>query len=196
MSAHIPVEAYRSRIESIGGGIEIVMPSRRSVIATGFIGIWLAFWIFSIVGILPQMLIGLPHAKGTPPPLAFLILWTVFWLAGGAFAFAIFAWSVAGRERVTIAADTFAIRREAFGIGLTRRYALASVRALRVVDDAAWSTPFSGFGRSDPFGLRSGSLAFDYGAKTIRFGSGVDAAEAKYILSRTLAAKPALAPLK
>lgn len=196
MSAHVPIEAYRSRIESIGGGIEIVMPSRRSVIMTGFVGIWLAFWIYSIFGILPQALSGLPQARGAAPSLPFMIVWIAFWLAGGAFAFATFAWSVAGKERVTISADTFAIRREAFGVGLTRRYALASVRALRVVDDAAWSSPFSGFGRNDPFGLRSGSLAFDYGAKTIRFGSGVDAAEAKHILSRALAAKPALAPPK
>ena len=196
MSAHVPVEAYRSRVESIGGGIEIVMPSRRNMIMAAFIGFWLAFWIYSVFGMLPQMFAGLPSAKGTPPPLPFLVVWSVFWLIGGAFGLALFAWTVAGNERVTIDTDTFAVRREAFGLGLTRRYALASVRALRVVDDAAFGSPFFGFGRGDPFGLRSGSLAFDYGAKTIRFGSGVDAAEAKYILSRTLAAKPALAPPK
>jgi hypothetical protein len=67
------------------------------------------------------------------------------------------------------------------------------VKGLRVVDNAGDSVPFGGFGRGDPFGSRSGSLAFDYGAKTIRFGSGVDAAEAKYILSKIVAAKPALA---
>jgi hypothetical protein len=193
MSAHVPVEAYRSRVESIGGGIDIVMPSRRSYVMATFIGLWLAAWIYSIVAIVPQMLVGLPHAKGTPPPLAFLIIWTIFWLGGGAFALAIFAWLVAGHERVTIAADTLAVRREVFGIGFTRRYALASVRALRVVDDFAASTPFFGLGRGDAFGIRSGSLAFDYGAKTLRVGSGVDPAEAKYILSRVLAAKPALA---
>jgi len=109
------------------------------------------------------------------------------------FAFALFAWTVAGSERVTIDPDTFAIRREAFGVGYTRRYSIASVRALRVVDAVASTSAFGWFGRGDPFGLQSGTLAFDYGAKTIRFGSGVDAAEAKYILSRVVAAKPALA---
>jgi hypothetical protein len=193
MSGHVPVEAYRSRIESIAGGIEIVMPSRRSYILATFIGLWLAAWIYSVFAILPQIFGGLPHAKGTPPPFAFLVIWAVFWMVGGVFAFAMFAWTVAGNERLTIAPDTLAIRREVFGIGFTRRYAFASVRALRVVDDFAASTPFFGIGRGDAFGIRSGSLAFDYGAKTFRVGSGIDPAEAKYILSRVLAAKPALA---
>jgi hypothetical protein len=192
VSAHVPVEAYRSRVESSGGGLSIRIPSRRNVGVSIFIGIWLAFWIFSVVGMLPTMFIGLKNAHGTPPPLAFMVVWTFFWALGGLFAFALFFWTVAGQEHVTVDADTFAVRREALGVGFTRRYAIASVRGLRVVDDPSVGWAF-GFGRGDPFGLRSGSLAFDYGAKTIRFGSGIDAAEAKYIVSRVVAAKPALA---
>jgi hypothetical protein len=191
MSGHVPVEAYRSRIESAGGGLEIVMPSRRNYVFATFIGLWLAGWIYSVFSIVPQIFVGLSNAKDTPPPLAFLVIWTVFWLIGGAFAFVLFAWMIAGSERVTITADTLVVRREVFGIGFARRYGLASVRALRVVDDVA-GTSFFGFGRGDAFGIRSGSLAFDYGAKTLRIGSGVDPAEAKYILSRVAAAKPAL----
>jgi len=188
MSGHVPVQAFRSRIESIAGGIGIVMPSRRSIVLTAFIGLWLAIWLFSVVSMIAPGATGVKVAHGGPPPQPFFVLWFL----GAAFALVMFFWTLAGNERVTIDTDTFALRRDVFGVGLTRRYALASVRALRVVDDPSIGSAF-GFGRGDPFGLRSGSLAFDYGAKTIRFGSGVDAAEARHILSRVLAAKPALA---
>jgi hypothetical protein len=189
VSTHVPVEAYRSRIESIGSGISIIMPSRRSLFLAAIVALWLAFWVLPWLGVMPIRSGGI-HMSGTitPPPIFF-----VLWSTGGVFALAVLAWTTAGRERVTIDTDTFAIRREALGIGYTRRYAVATVRALRVVDDASSSTSFGSFGRGDPFGLRTGSFAFDYGAKTIRFGSGIDAAEAKYILSRVTAAKPALA---
>jgi hypothetical protein len=61
-----------------------------------------------------------------------------------------------------------------FGVGRDREYDLAHVRRLRVVPHV-----------SDPYGWRStmrwwgvggGSLAFDYGAKTVQFGA-VDEAE-------------------
>jgi hypothetical protein len=188
MSGHVPVEAFRSRIESIAGGIGIVMPSRRSVFLAIVVSVWLLFWLLPFAGIIPIESGGMTMTHAATPPPIFFIPWSI----GGLFALTLLAWTTAGRERVTIDADTLAVRREAFGLGYTRRYAVASVRALRVVDNASSSTSFGGFGRGDPFGLRTGSIAFDYGAKTIRFGSGVDPAEAKYILSRVAAAKPAL----
>ena len=189
MSGHVPVEAYRSRIESIAGGLSILMPSRRSKLLAAFIIFWLAFWLMPFVGVMPIESNGKTMSHAIAPPPVFYIPWSI----GGLFALTMLAWTTAGNERVTIDTDTLAVRREAFGIGYTRRYAVSSVRALRVVDDASSTSSFGGFGRGDPFGLRSGSLAFDYGAKTIRFGSGVDAAEARYIVSRVIAAKPALA---
>jgi len=189
VSGHVPVEAYRSRIESIPGGIGITMPSRRSVFLAVVVAVWLAFWVLPFIGVLPidPGRTTTSHAATAPPPVFFIP-----WGIGGVFALTLLAWTTAGRERVTIDADTLAVRREALGVGYTRRYAVASVRALRVVDDASPNSSFGGFGRGDPFGLRTGSFAFDYGAKTIRFGSGVDPAEAKYLLSRIVAAKPAL----
>jgi len=189
VSGHVPVEAYRSRVESIAGGVSIVMPSRRSMLLAAFIVFWLAFWVLPFLGVIPARSDGATVSHAVAPPPFFYVPWTI----GGFFALTMLAWTIAGNERVTIDTDTLSVRREAFGLGFTRRYAVASVRALRVVEDASWNSSFGGFGRGDPFGLRSGSLAFDYGAKTIRFGSGIDAAEAKYLVSRVIAAKPALA---
>jgi len=186
----VPVAAFRSRVESAGGGTEVTMPSRRNYVFAALQIVWLGFWVYALVAIVPPMF----HTTGrNSPPMLFFVIWTVGWIAGGCFVFALFLWTIAGRERMTITPDGVSLRREAVGVGRTRHFELRAVKGLRVVDNAGNSVPFAGFGRGDPFGSRSGSLAFDYGAKTIRFGSGVDAAEAKYILSKIVAAKPALA---
>ena len=65
-----------------------------------------------------------------------------------------------------------------FGLPLRKEYDLQHVRNLRVVpfDASIWS------GRDSFGGMRGGPLAFDYGAKTVRFGTGIDEAEARMIL--------------
>ena len=190
MTKFVPVAAFRSRVESVGGGIEVTMPSRRNYVFAALQVVWLGFWVYALVAIVPPMF---HETVRNPPPMAFMWIWIVGWVAGGCFIFALFLWTIAGLERVTVTPDGVLLRREAAGVGLTRHFDVKSVRALRVVDNVDNNVSFGGFGRGDPFGLRSGSLAFDYGAKTIRFGSGVDAAEAKYIISKIVAARPALA---
>jgi len=43
------------------------------------------------------------------------------------------------------------------------------------------------------WGLTGGHIAFDYGAKTYRFGAGVDEAEAKQIVKQIVDRYPSLA---
>lgn len=189
MTNFVPVDAYRSRVESAAGGIEVTMPSRRNYVVAAFFAVWLCFWFYSLFEIVPQLFRTAEHRS----PVLFLAAWTTLWIVGGCSVLAMCVWNIAGRERVTVGPDGLSIRREAAGVGRTRHYALRSVKALRAVDNASIDAPFGGFGRGDPFGTRSGSFAFDYGAKTVRFGAGVDAAEAKHILSKLIAAKPSLA---
>jgi hypothetical protein len=68
------------------------------------------------------------------------------------------------------------MRREPIGIPLRKGYDLLNVRNLRVVpfDESLWS-------RRDPW-TPTGPLAFDYGARTVRFGAGIDEAEARMIV--------------
>lgn len=191
MTKFVPVAAFRSRVEPAAGGVEVTMPSRRNYVFAALQLVWLGFWVYALVGIVPNIF----DANGpNPSQTTFLVVWTVGWVAGGCFVAALFLWTVAGRERLTIGPDGVVLRREAAGIGRSRRFELRAVKALRIVENAGESAPFGLFaGRGDPFGTRAGSLAFDYGAKTIRFGSGIDAAEAKYVISKIIAAKPALA---
>jgi len=191
MPNYVPVAGYRSRVDSIPGGIEITIPSPRNYFIIAFIGFWLCGWVFGLVTS-GGLLLFPPHvAKGAPPGL-FLFVWLCAWVLAGIFAITVFLWNLAGRERIAVGSDALSIRREACGVGWSRHYELRAAKGLRIVESGA-ETFFGGFGRRDPFGLMAGPFAFDYGAKTVRFGAGVDVAEAKYLLSKLIAAKPALA---
>lgn len=184
MSGFVPVASARSTVISVPGGIEVSIPSPRNYIFAAFILLWFCGWIFGEFGVSEQLFH--PTEK---TPIAFLAPWLAIWTIGGCFAVATLLWLLAGRERVTIAGDEFAVRREAVGLGWTRRYELRSAKNLRVVDASPDNGPF---GMRDPYGWRNGPFVFDYGPRTIKFGAGLDVAEARTVLARILAAKPAL----
>jgi len=182
----VPVSGYRSRVESASGGIEITIPARRNYFALAIVAVWLCVWVFGANGFFshPQ---ALNHGRTNEIPPFFL----VFWILGVSFAALILLWNLAGRERVVVHSDALSIRREVLGVGWTRSYELRSVKALRVVETIG--PMVFGMRQNDPFGFAHGPIAFDYGAKTIRFGTGIEVAEGRYLLSKMVAAKPALA---
>jgi len=189
---YVPVAEGRAQVQSVPGGIELRIPARRQLLVVLFLGFWLVGWCLGEVMATTQLIAPTPVAHGDPPPLEFLALWLCAWTVGGVFALYSLLWLLSGRERVTITGEALTVRREIFGLGLSKAYRLGAVRDLRVVDIAP-VLPFS-FGRGDLLGRSSGPIAFDYGAKTIRFGAGIDAAEAKQLVAKVLAAKPQLAP--
>jgi hypothetical protein len=182
----VPLASARSTMTSVPGGIEVRIPSRRNWVMVVFLALWLCGWVFGEFNAAAP----LRHpAENTP--VGFLAFWIVGWTVGGCFAVATLAWMLAGHERVTIAGDEFTVRREACGLGWTRRYELRNAKNLRVGDAPVDNGPF---GMRDPSGFRSGPFAFDYGPRSIRFGVGLDVAEARNVLAGILAAKPALSP--
>ena len=79
-----------------------------------------------------------------------LICGAVFGAFGCIFVAASIAWLVAGEEVIVTGAGTLSLRQQAFGIGRTKRYKAASIRALRALPQAIVShdpiTPFRGVG--------------------------------------------------
>jgi hypothetical protein len=72
------------------------------------------------------------------------------------------------------------VHRRAIGVlGWSRSYDLAHVKDLRVTP-VVYGSGYRG-GRN-PFNLTGGPITFDYGAKTIRLGAGVEEAEAKTLV--------------
>ncbi|MYN43533.1 hypothetical protein GTP23_00445 [Pseudoduganella sp. FT93W] len=119
-----------------------------------------------------------------PPP--FLLFWLAGWTLGGLYVLATVLWQLAGREAVSVTASALIHRIEIFGIGIDRSYDTSHIRHLRATEALAspyWYQrtmlpPLSGSG--------AGQVAFDYGGRTIRFGTSLDRAEASLLVASLL----------
>ncbi len=175
MSVEVP--QMRSTIADTPFGFEIVIPAKRSLFAAAFLGAWLIGWAFGEISVARSLFF---EPRGSHSPELFRLAWLCGWTVGGAFALYAFLWNVAGRERITLNAATLSVRWEAPGVGRTRDFDLGFVSNVRAgmpdvkAYDALWATKIRG--------ADGGKIAFDYGAKTIRFGGSLDEAEARLIV--------------
>lgn len=160
--------------------LQITIPAKRNWLVLIFVGAWLCGWtmgeIFAI-GAITGLLIG-KSVGGI-----FILFWLIAWTVGGFFAFNFFLWNLRGKELITIGQGVLILERKGALIGKARTYDLKEVKNLRVQDN----TPDSGiFGRRNDFSAfkQTGIIRFDYGFKTIKFGDGIDEAEANYLLEK------------
>jgi hypothetical protein len=86
-----------------------------------------------------------------------------------------------GREIIILRSGTLAIRRDVLGLGRTCEYDLAHTKNLRL-SPVTWN-PYDFSAAMSFWGVGGGLIAFDYGAKTFRFGASVDVSEARDIVS-------------
>jgi hypothetical protein len=156
-------------------GRELVVPVRRNRVVLVVVPVWLTLWISSIAGAAGQLTSG--RARGGEA--RFFEVWLVVAVVAGGAVVYDWLWNAIGREVVGLRPGVLVIRRDVAGLGFRREYSLADVRNLRVSvppsDAGRWSSPIR-FGR-DP-----GVIAFDHGARTVRFGEGLGKAEASVVL--------------
>jgi hypothetical protein len=156
-------------------GRELVVPVRRNWVVVFVLPVWLTLWISGIVGAAGQVTSG--RARGGEA--GFFEVWLAVAVAAGATVVYGWLWNAIGREVVGLRSGLLVIRRDVAGLGFSREYSLADVRHLRVSvppsDAGRWSSPIR-------FGREPGVLAFDHGARTVRFGEGLDEAEACLVL--------------
>jgi len=173
MSRVIPAPR-RSVKTLVPGGVLVSIPARRRWFAALFLAFWLVGWAFGEVTVARRLFVG------SEPPPVFLVVWLSLWTVGGAFAVTALAWGVAGRELVTVKGGVLSVRREVLGVGRTWDYDADKVHGLRV--SPAGFDPFSMAGSLRVWGLSGGPMAFDYGARTVRIGAGLDEAEAASVV--------------
>lgn len=97
-----------------------------------------------------------------------------------------FAWQVSGREIVEVSTQGITIRRVALGLGPSKEYSANTIKELRASPSNINLNRLTqrNYNYSYPWHENDiGTLAFDYGARTFRFGGGVDEAEAKQIVA-------------
>jgi hypothetical protein len=148
----------RAVVSESSDGLRICIPSRRDW-ASLFLLVWLCFWT---VFALQSKHDGSRHF--TPG------MW-LFWGFGEVWAMFALLREMGGQEIITVNPEKLTRRVQIFRLGFTRTYRLSEIKNLRF-------QPGTGGGRSR---LRS-RIAFDYGAKTVRFAWDIDGLEASKLL--------------
>lgn len=190
MTVILPSESrYKSKF--IGDKLEIIIPVHRRWYLLVFLFIWLIFWLFGELAVGGMIISGLISIlTGNAPPgsiLAmgggglFMLIWLIGWTVGGGFAIYIFLWQLVGRERIVINKEGLTIARELWKWSRAKSYLKKHLLNLRVSPEVFNMNSWKG--GLQFWGIGSGVVAFDYGAKTVRFGSGMEEAEGNMILS-------------
>jgi hypothetical protein len=164
----------RAVISNAGGHLQIIIPSRKNLFIIVFLFTWLVGWAYGEIGVARDLILKPPSAGER----AFMILWLIFWTAAGFSAFLAWIWSIAGREVVTASHDVLKIERKVFNHGYAKEYSLEQAGKFRVFANPRMSS----FSTIEFWGLGGGTIAFDYGMRTIKFANGLDEAEANHIL--------------
>ena len=167
----------RARLREEVEALRIDIPLPRNWLLLLFVPVWLIGWAMGLISVGSGVVAAL--AQGRMSGL-FLIAWLVLWLAGGVFISYAWLLNLIGREVVRIDRSKLVLRSEIGGLGRSREFDLTHVRDLR-----ATPAPFNPRDFKSTFqfwGIGGGSIAFDYGAKTERFGAGLDEAKAKQLV--------------
>ena len=173
--------------EDLGDKLLISIPSLKNWFLVFFLGFWLILWVIGEVGILLFLILDTGKNGYDGPPILFLIVWIIFWTIGGGFAIYQLAWQIAGKEVVEVTTQGITISRAVLGLHSSKEYSANYIKELRVSSSnmnlshpmLMWSYSSSSPWRHNVIG----SLAFDYGAQTFRFGMSIDGAEAKQIVA-------------
>jgi hypothetical protein len=168
----------RSRvvIERQPGLVRAVVRVRRNWGVGAFLAIWLCGWSVGEVAVVRQLATRSLHGPG----LAFLGLWLAAWTIGGALALVQLLWTFAGREEIELGPRSLAVRTVAGPLRRTRAYDLAAVQNPRE-DVSMAGAMLRSFQLSHP-AASHGAIVFDYGARSVRIGSGLEGEDVEKVL--------------
>jgi hypothetical protein len=169
-------------------GLAIRIPARCNYLKLAFLSLWLCGWAFGMVMGTFGFFSGMTK---NPASGSFMVIWLSAWTIGGGCALFTWLWQLKGCEIITVSPDALSVRHDIFGCGRTKHYDASEIRDLRVAPFTYIPGDFrNGFAF---WGFGGGTIAFDYGYKTFRFGAGIDEAEARIIVDAISARAPRLA---
>lgn len=174
--ARVEVGKGRSQIEETLLGLQITIPAKKNYFLILFLAFWLVGWAFGEVTVLAQVLN--PENEG---PKLFMLAWLCAWTTGGAFAIYAWLWNVKGQEIINLSSTELQHVRRLPIFQRSKEYDLSAVSNLRT--QAPNSSLFGSRNSIEFWGISGGSVVFDYGHSTHKFGAQLDEAEANHIVS-------------
>lgn len=173
-----PAPGMRTRVWDTPDGLLVVIPARTRWFAALFLLVWLAGWAMGELAAVRALLSGAASGPGG----LFMAFWLTGWTCGGGLALYSLLWLLVGQERILLVHDALRLRKVVLGLGPEKSFDLAQVSNLRAAPGGR-SAGTSG-GLQVPTVGGSGLVAFDYGARTVRFGLDIDEPEAAWIVSQ------------
>jgi len=167
----------RSTINQRNGELTIEIPVKRNWFILLFLSFWLCGWVLGEI-MVPVMFFS-KETQG--PPMLFAIAWLGMWTIGGGFAILIWLWQINGKEIIRFTHNSLIKRKALFSFGRNKEFGLDYVKNLRISPQSY--NPFDFSSALQFWGMGGGIIAFDYGAKTYRFGQCLDESEAKTIIN-------------
>lgn len=187
--ATVPPFAPRHVTIDLGDSLRITLPSRKHWLTIIAASLFVLFWAvgeFVFFSLAVPVLLSLLTTQSALVALAALafpaifgVVWISFWTIGGLTALYALLWNLAGREVIDVSPLAIRLSRRVPGWGRAKEYLAEHVKDLRVSPQVM---PEWFMRRSAWPAAAIGQLAFDYGARTIRFAD-ADEAEAKMILA-------------
>ena len=160
------------------GELRISIPAKKHWFLLIFVGAWLGGWFFGEQAAIRMLF----NANGSIAGSIFIFCWLIGWTAGGLLAILIFLWQLAGIERITVQEGILKLEKRIFNFSASKSYDINFITNFDFQEQTKTflGTPQRGL---DFTGLTGGTLKFDYGMKTVRFGSELAEAEARHLLS-------------
>ena len=159
--------------------IEIVIPGKRNYFVLLFFCAWIVGWFFGETSVLTMF--GRDGAIDL-----FMIAWLTGWTLGGIFVVSTILFMLLGKETIEAGQGTISIRNQALFFLSPKVYDLNEIKHIRAVEEFSMYNGFR-FGQRQKGVLsnfNSGTIKFDYGLKTVKFGNDLDEAEARHIIDR------------
>ncbi|MCP4182864.1 MAG: hypothetical protein GY761_06030 [Hyphomicrobiales bacterium] len=171
-------ELGKSRVivRNIESGLGIIIPSRRQYFVLAFLLFWICGWTIGGISAISALLIdNVPLTAQT-----FMLFWLGGWALGWFFAATTILWQLFGEEVIIVTSGVLTIyRRLIFDFG-KKMYAVANVKNMEHTPHTESSFFQKHSQNTSIFGVPA--VSFDYGAKSVRLGRGLDNAEVRMLL--------------
>jgi hypothetical protein len=162
------------------------------IFLTGWLGGWLVGELFAL-GYVFSNILGFAfggldeNSNGGRITLVFgfffVLFWLIAWSVGGFFAIRSWLWMISGKEILTFDSNELKIEKKGIFQTSLKIYDLREIRNFQLNPISNNNSLYGKYPKRDIWNLGGdGVLKFDYGFKTIKFGSEIDEAEGRYLL--------------